>query len=96
MTLWRTRETASTWPAVTERRKFVFDSINQNGFTGQFDNPTISSVVEHVRTSVDQLHWSSLRLDNPHPVKVSLSNDLFELRQRMIKEGALREDQLMD
>lgn len=79
----------------TPQQKLVFDSVDGNGFTDQFDDPTIASVVAHVRTGVDLLHWSSLRLDNPHPVKVSLSNDLFELRQRMIKEGALREDQLM-
>lgn len=79
---------------VTLQQQLVYDSIKGDGFTKQWANPTIASVRTTIQTGVDGLHWSQTRLDKPHPVKVSLSEDLYDLRQRMIEQGALRSDKL--
>jgi len=76
------------------QQKLVYNSIDGSGFTEEWDNPTISSVPAKIQKAVDELHWSTTRLDKPYPIKVSLTPDLFELRQQMIHQGALREDQL--
>lgn len=78
--------------SATPQQQMLFDSISggPHGLTGYWDNPTIASVQQRVQTSVDQLHWSVTRIDNPHTVKVLLTPDLFDLRQRMINGGLLR------
>lgn len=73
----------------------VFDSLTGDGFTAFWDNPDIKSVPERARKEVDRLHWSTTRLDQPHKIKVSLTTDLFELRQKMIAQGVLRADKLV-
>ena len=53
---------------------------------------TIAEVTQRAHRGVDSLHWSLTRLDKPHLLKVSLTPDLFNLRQRMIGQGVLRAD----
>lgn len=53
---------------------------------------TIAEVTRRAHCGVDSLHWSLTRLEKPHLLKVSLTPDLFDLRQRMIGQGVLRED----
>jgi len=50
---------------------------------------TLTAVRERVQEQLAMLHWTHRRLDKPHRVKVGLSPRLFELRQRMIRNGAL-------
>jgi nicotinate phosphoribosyltransferase len=78
----------------TPQQQLVYDSIDGSGFTEAWDNPSISTVPIRIQKAVDNLHWSMTRLDKPYPIKVSLTPDLFELRQQMIQQGVLREDQL--
>lgn len=77
---------------VTSQQSLVYDSLHSGGFTEDWDNPTLDSVRERVWKNVDSLHWSMTRLEKPYPMKVSLTPDLFDLRQRMIMQGVLRED----
>jgi len=41
------------------------------------------------KTELGMLHWTEKRFNNPHLVKVSLSEGLFNVRQKMIKRGLL-------
>ena len=72
----------------------VYDSLTGDGFTAFWDNPDIENVSVRIKKEVGRLHWSTTRLDKPHAIKVSLTPDLFELRQKMISQGVLREDKL--
>lgn len=77
---------------VQPQQALVYDSLRGNGFTEAWDNPTIDSVVDRVWKNVDSLYWSMTRLEKPYPMKVSLTDDLYDLRQKMIAQGVLRED----
>ena len=77
------------------RQQLVWDSLTSRypyGFTGDWDNPTVDEIPKRVQANVDMLHWSMTQLSEPYKLKVSLTKDLFELRQRMILNGVLRED----
>lgn len=50
---------------------------------------TLTEVRERVHEQLAMLHWTHRRLNKPHRVKVGLSPELFDLRQSMIKRGAL-------
>lgn len=76
------------------RQALVYDSVYRDGFTRYFVDQTIEEVVDRVEREVDSLHWTMTRLSKPHMMKVSLTPELFDLRQRMIRAGALRSDQL--
>ena len=76
------------------QQHLIYDTLTGDGFTSLWNDPTIVGVAEAVERNVDSLHWTQTRLQNPHTVKVSLTPDLFELRQEMIHRGVLREDYL--
>lgn len=73
------------------RQKLVYDSLTGNGF---IDWPTdqIADVTQTIRTTVGALHWTSVRLDQPHVVKVRVTPDLFQLRRSMIQGRRLKQD----
>ncbi len=74
------------------RQSLVYDSIDGFGFTDAWHNDELADVTHRIQTSVGKLHWTSVRLDQPHVVKVRLTPDLFQLRQSMIKGRRLRQD----
>ena len=79
----------------TPQQRLVCDTLDGGpGLTAAFEDPTIEEVARRVQSGVDGLHWSMTRLDKPHPIKVSVTGDLYELRRRMIRAGTLREDKL--
>lgn len=80
----------------TPQQYLLYNSLNRpiGWLTDDWGDPTIEYVVKEVQENVDQLHWSMTRLDKPHLMKISLTPDLFELRQRMIQAGVLRKDKL--
>jgi nicotinate phosphoribosyltransferase len=78
----------------SRQQTLEYDSWEGEGFTPDWDNPTIQEVADYVGKSEDELHWSHSRLRNPHIVKVSLTPDIFKLRRRMIEQSVLREDML--
>jgi nicotinate phosphoribosyltransferase len=77
-----------------QQQKLVYDSVDGDGFTDDWDNPTIDGVRAHIQQQVDRLPWTTTRLDMPTPIPTILTPDLYDLRRRMIAQGALREDQL--
>ena len=54
-------------------------------------NPTVDDVRNKVLEETDKLHWTHKRLNNPHMIKVSLSEKIFNLRQKMINNFELIE-----
>jgi nicotinate phosphoribosyltransferase len=46
-------------------------------------------IIENHKSSLKLLHWTNRRLDKPHPVKVLLSENLYNIRQKMINENLL-------
>ncbi len=79
---------------LTPQQRLVYDSVTGQGFTSEWDNPTLADVSARISANLDRLHWSQTRLDSPHTIKLSVTDDLFHLRAAMIKYGALREDRL--
>jgi hypothetical protein len=59
-----------------------------------FLHPTMVEVTARIHSSIDRLHFTQQRLVKPYPVKVSVTPDLFDLRQAMIKQRVLRQDGL--
>lgn len=78
------------YTAEESRQKLVYDSCSYQAPLR--DEPTIEHVTNMAKQSVDQLHWTMTRIDKPYPMKISLTPDLFGLRQNMINQGALRSD----
>jgi len=67
------------------RQKVAFKNRQiQDGF-----NPDIKEVIDRVRQEESMLHWTLKRLKNPHGMKVSLSKNVFELRQKLIMNNQL-------
>jgi hypothetical protein len=72
------------------RQKLIYDSIDSGGIVEkQILSDTLDSVAARVQQEVDQLHFTMTRLENPYKVKVSVTDDLFELRQFMIQNREL-------
>jgi nicotinate phosphoribosyltransferase len=69
------------------RQGCVFDSNTDIGYY-----PTTQDVRSLVKKETDRLHWTHKRLQNPHIIKVSLSEKVFNLRQKMINNFELIED----
>lgn len=78
----------------TYQQELVFSP--ERGVDPSIRQQTIFEVSSRVQAGVDRIHWSSTRINKPHLLKVSLTPDLFDLRQRMISEGALRADFLSE
>lgn len=74
------------------RQNMVYDSIDGFGFTDAWPNDELADVTKRIQTTVSKLHWTSVRLDQPHVIKVRLTPDLFQLRQSMIQGRRLRQD----
>jgi len=53
---------------------------------------TLDNVRERVKNETKNLHWSYKRLNNPHRVKVSLTEKVFNLRKKMIQNNQLMEE----
>ncbi|MBM4401958.1 MAG: hypothetical protein FJ044_01835 [Candidatus Cloacimonetes bacterium] len=77
------------------RQRLVFDSISGGGILWKnLGQKTLDYVITHVRKEVSRLHPATLTLHNPWPIKLSLTPELSELRQTMMKARVLREDLL--
>jgi len=65
------------------RQRIVFENFSMIG------NPQISDVRTFIKNEVGMLHWTNKRFQSPHIVKVSLSEKLFGLRQWLISNNRL-------
>ncbi|MEK7503554.1 MAG: hypothetical protein AAB577_01065 [Patescibacteria group bacterium] len=75
-----------------ERRQWlVYDGED---FVDVSSRSTLGNVRDRVAREVGRLHWSHKRLEKPHTIKLSLTPELFELRQKMISQRVLRADWL--
>jgi len=63
-------------------------------FTTEWENPTLDTICERIQKDISQLDWSHRRPVKSHEIKLSLVPEIYRLRQRMIRQRALREDQL--
>jgi nicotinate phosphoribosyltransferase len=70
------------------RQQIVFDG----GLTDfwQQNRPTIESVQQRVRKEIERLPWYYTRIDKPHIFPVSVTPNLYRMRQHMIKGGHLQ------
>lgn len=64
--------------ALTELRQVVMDAGHQTR-TG----PSLDAIADHAASELQRLPEGSLRLHNPHRYKVSISESLFRLRERL-------------
>jgi nicotinate phosphoribosyltransferase len=67
-----------------QRQALVYDPKS-----GILINDSLKDIRERVNKEVSMLHWTLKRLENPHTMKVSLSRDIFELRQKLIMNNQL-------
>jgi nicotinate phosphoribosyltransferase len=74
------------------QQKLVFDSFTKEGFTDDWNNPNIDEIPGQIERDLDAFGWRYTRLEKPEKPKVLLTHELFEKRQKMIMQGALRED----
>jgi len=79
------------------QQSLVYDSLSasNSSLTNHWRDQTIAEVQHRIKTGISALHWSTQRIEKPHPVKVSLTSDLFELRRWMIQRGVLSERELL-
>jgi nicotinate phosphoribosyltransferase len=69
------------------RQTCVYDSSSYVVY-----DPTTDEVRKRVADETGALHWTLKRLSNPHKIKVSLSEKVFDLRQKMINNFELIEE----
>lgn len=78
-----------------KQQTLVYDSFSSDtGFTDQWkEQPqTIDDIKIQTESMVKILPWQSQRLEKPQSIPVMFTPDLYELRQKMIEQGALRSD----
>lgn len=80
---------------IEPRQEVVYDTYTGDGFTADWEDPTLDEVRARVQREVSRLHWSHRRLESPHQIKLSVPPELFELRHRMIEERTLWGDALV-
>lgn len=77
------------------QQQSVYDSLTgEVEFTEWMADCNIYKIPRRIRKSIELLPWNCQRLDKPQVVPVYLTEDLFNLRQLMIRQGVLREDKL--
>lgn len=78
------------------QQALIYDSFSNNtGFTEQWKiwHPkTIGEIKNRAKSFAERLPWQSQRLEKPQSIPVMLTPDLYELRKKMIEQGALRSD----
>lgn len=67
---------------IRQKLAYVSDGVSSN-VAKEFDLP-LAEIRKNLASSLDLLDWSYNRVDKPHRAKVSLSENLFSLRRRMI------------
>ena len=73
---------------VVQRQQLVFDNITSIGIQSTVNIDT-THIKAHHQEQLGLLHWTQKRFDSPHLVKVGLSTELFDVRQRMIEKQLL-------
>jgi hypothetical protein len=88
-------ETIQATDEVVGRHHLLYNTLSGNGFTNQWVRPTLDSVRRRVREETEGvLDWPNKRVDVPQTLPMFLTPALYDLRQRMIAQGVLREDML--
>ena len=82
--------TIASYRAIPQQRYIpdVFSAMEETSVD------TIEDVVRRVHEGLDRLPFTSQKLGGAHPVRVSLTPELYKLREQMIQLGVLREDKL--
>lgn len=76
---------------IIPRQKLVYSA--KEGNLDRYLNLTKSTDLGYIKgfhkKELGMLHWTHKRFENPHIIKVGLSEKLFHIRKTMIKEGKL-------
>lgn len=77
-------------------QQIIYDSWDPeiDGFTKNWENPDLDSVPRLIRKNLEMLPWAMKRLNKPETMRLYLTPELYDLRQRMIAQGVLRADRL--
>jgi nicotinic acid phosphoribosyltransferase len=76
---------------IVPQQGLIYDSIEGDGFTGDWNNPTLPDVTATIRESMSRLPWSMTRMVSPEVVPVRVTEDLFDLRRHMIEGRRMRD-----
>lgn len=76
---------------IIPRQSLVYSAKegNLNRYLNLTKNTNLGYIKGFHKTELGMLHWTHKRFENPHIIKVSLSERLFHVRKTMIKEGRL-------
>ena len=77
-----------------QQQMLLYDSFQSSRFTRNWYMPMIDQLPGQIEVVLDRLSWRYTRLAKPEKPKILLTRDLFDLRKRMIAQGALRADKL--
>ncbi len=71
------------------RQALLYNSLGLNDRPSLESHISIQDVKNRIISETNKLHWTTKRLQNPHPVKVCLSPEVFGLRSIMTSKNLL-------
>ena len=76
---------------IIPRQELVYSALesNLNRYNRITHDTDTEYIKEYHQIELGKLHWTQKRLKNSHMVKVSLSENLFKIRKKMLKESLL-------
>ncbi len=86
----RAKRTLVRGARVEPKHTVVYDSLVGTGPTA-WQETTVDSVHTAIEEEVGKLWWGARQLQDPTPPRVSVTEDLFDLRQRMIENWQILE-----
>ena len=83
-----------TWKTTTLKKgsyqlREMLEPIFKNG-QPVYDSPAVMEIKKYTEKEKDSLGEEYKRLTNPHIMKVDLSDELFDLKQRLIKKNKMK------
>ena len=83
-----------TWKTTTlEKGNYSLREMMQPIFKNGklvYESPSVAEIKEYVAQEKDSLGAEYKRLTNPHIMKVDLSDGLFDLKQKLVKENKIK------
>jgi len=83
------KRTTVTSPRNQVKQALVFDSLLGNGFTPEWNDPTIDDVQATITEQTALLWWQARQLTEPATPRISITPEIFDLRSRMVRDWSI-------
>lgn len=78
---------------IIPRQQFMYSSNGETSeFVSKYANFSLNEIKNYKDEALNSLDWSYRRITSPHRAKVSLSEEVFKVRYKMIKENLISMD----